>query len=1815
MNDRNDQQAELAKIVAAEKAWQDSSLYQELNITPFSDEDKLKFHLYMKKLAQQLLGDNLNLDDENVVFMLSNDKRPNAALIHATQSQNLPMIIYISSALIEQCENKDQFGFIVGHELGHLIEQERLQDHRNHKVEEAKADLLAINKMAQAGLCIEEANTIATKFFTRNCYNVADEHVSDPNRIKMVADWVTVQRQQLMEKGCGDEGIIGDKKHAFEPDFEKLIKNRPAQDHPLESFFKSEAYVNANEHEKIDMWFEKAEEIYAQKNKQDSLALRILADEMRGKSCKDDYFWLKSIQSVFKEETAQVENKISFLEDICELGDFFPTDGKYPNIRPFLKEYFQGVREISDDDLRFNEYVEKYNAVGQMFGTYAEYMFARNVWGLDYSQKDVGKKFNVKFMERLELPLYRELVKQPFEKFKSGKFLYNDYGYMFLLDKEGRILIAEENPGKMKHQFYADQVNDLVTELEKRRNDYYADARAYYNHTNSVDEIACLDKAWKMLRPGVIQRGDFIHDFTGIDGIEHSGYDALKMLGFEVASTMSRGLHIDSLQEYLTPEAKTFWQERDTALSEEQKPYTAFVKKRLMEMVNRKDFYSFVHSAGLRPDLLGKSSDALFGNISIDAARFEDFEIALMKIGNYDIEREKVVCDAKLIEHLKAGKNLDDFELPFKEYWLQPVNPENERERDFKDRKRIFLGYEMLKENPVINLCDWQFSDSSGGYGRCPLEWGGIPHDVKKTVKERFEYNFNNPRNWIDTPQWKALGFAEDKTGISEVQAFVSASATNKCGPYHPYHLYNVALYFYEKATIQEKLETYGILHILAEKRPRDLPIEEQETLDKRYHDALKKDFDNHDLQYSDRLALLCLADRWHLFNHERQYYFELLAGKDGKGGLLKEIDDVSSSPADDYLQLLDNHNRIPDPDLRARVIKSAAYHLWQKFGAYDDVYGNEAEQKKFINYIKKFKGSEKFDTIPEIDQQQLLRELADLSNAQAELCDVIRPESMNFDSSNVLISAYGLEALTEMMHRGILNRNEVVEVFLGEATLENMEKLSQSFSSQARQRFGESSSDSLKRELTAEKLLAFRKEFEAAPLPAKAAILHIFMEGHDWENYFEKISTQLFQNSGAELGKIGKKFLHSYIAARPDSERCFYLMAIQAAANSQEMTISDQNSLYTAQERSLARGMRLFLENSGPAGVKLAQAMSSYQDVPAFLRDEMQLAKNQANPPARWTVFDWIKQTHSEQLLEQGKLGKLLGSASFFVTYQMHRPNQADKVVKILRNGSEILADREFKIYKEMLGVMKKEFVGIESFNRLVQNAADMVQVETNLSIGQKQASDAKKLYPQTVTADNMTFNIQVMDWVSHGDYFAVMNEAKGQNFNELPQNIKKTVAKAVFTTELANMLSGKRFDSDRHAGQYKFDLENHTIGVFDTGSMSIVEPTEKEKEVLGAVLANTAQAIRGEENLGAILCREIDKGIAHYYRDEINNGLPIPPYLSEFQRGLLALTDFHKEIPPKELALCLVQALNNNHHQLDPAIFKGFVSSMVHFSEAKDESTIKKVVKAAKMIENIKSEAMQPEARVAEKIGRIVFDAVCQKDNVDFYKMTVEQAIHLEDKRLLKVLDNKVGRIHFAKGMMKAVFNKYSPEYASAADKQQMGTLFHQVLETAVRQKKLKRPVSVIEIFMQKAAEFPDAGAYMQNIAKAVQVVSAQNVSDVDSVISLQNFKKAVVLGMLLDNDVRKGYQEALKKASASSFVTKTLRKIDVLSLVPAKAARYVAKFVLKEMAPAYLQIMDNAYAYHRDGFKKRINDRLHQGVKALKNLMVRNHKRVEK
>ena len=109
---------ELEKIKELEEACRDDDLLGRFDIIEWDDSEKLKFHKYMKGIAQKLLGDSVNLDEENLVFLLSREKEANAAHFPFDKGQRF---IYVTKGLLDLCENEAQLAYILSHELQHWI--------------------------------------------------------------------------------------------------------------------------------------------------------------------------------------------------------------------------------------------------------------------------------------------------------------------------------------------------------------------------------------------------------------------------------------------------------------------------------------------------------------------------------------------------------------------------------------------------------------------------------------------------------------------------------------------------------------------------------------------------------------------------------------------------------------------------------------------------------------------------------------------------------------------------------------------------------------------------------------------------------------------------------------------------------------------------------------------------------------------------------------------------------------------------------------------------------------------------------------------------------------------------------------------------------------------------------------------------------------------------------------------------------------------------------------------------------------------------------------------------------------------------------------------------------------------------------------------------------------------------------------------------------------------------------------------------------------------------------------------------------------
>jgi hypothetical protein len=86
-----------------------------------------------------------------------------------------------------------------------------------------------------------------------------------------------------------------------------------------------------------------------------------------------------------------------------------------------------------------------------------------------------------------------------------------------------------------------------------------------------------------------------------------------------------------------------------------------------------------------------------------------------------------------------------------------------------------------------------------------------------------------------------------------------------------------------------------------------------------------------------------------------------------------------------------------------------------------------------------------------------------------------------------------------------------------------------------------------------------------------------------------------------------------------------------------------------------------------------------------------------------------------------------------------------------------------------------------------MVTQAATMSAVETDHEFGQQQYEYAKGIYDNvTIASGGKAFSLKVMDWRAKGQNWIIMDRAKGQTFNAMPeetaeqQEYKKQFAKA---------------------------------------------------------------------------------------------------------------------------------------------------------------------------------------------------------------------------------------------------------------------------------------------------------------------------------------------------------------------------------------------------------------------------------------------------
>ena len=891
---------------------------------------------------------------------------------------------------------------------------------------------------------------------------------------------------------------------------------------------------------------------------------------------------------------------------------------------------------------------------------------------------------------------------------------------------------------------------------------------------------------------------------------------------------------------------------------------------------------------------------------------------------------------------------------------------------------------------------------------------------------------------------------------------------------------------------------------------------------------------------------------------------------------------DIKNSYYDIFIS---KHHRIPDPDLRRRYqqlwVQSAFAACGSKIDdnspeLYDNVrhFTDKLHGYYFINDLFK---TRRVDNVNPADRIEIAQILADRLVSQQKLSALIKPQPATYADLELNLSAEnfqtaGFAALRNFLKNFPAETDKIVNFLVSKGTVNDCQDLQQHMQKMP----------SDKDKVSAETLHIFYREYWTYPPEAQGVFLNELFRDvqphateNKWENIFDQLVNHMFPHAESQAVKTAGLLLKYYMMSRHPAQRTRTLAAMMAAAVG--------NSDATDAPKSLGKGFRLFLENAGPETVKIGYTLASYTDVPKFIRDELLKLKPPVIRPPRWEIYEWLDSYKTEEKdisLDYGTnvwLGKFITSSLYFVTlekgqFQNGRPPfESDRIIKLLRAGAKISAEREFKTFENMLrSLTEKNLIKIDldRYLALIRRTEEKLNIETDLQTGFEQFKTTQSIYNnKEFQANGYKFKIHIADWLNYGKNWAEMNYIKGYELEKI-KNIRyrQAASKVCFSLEVMNLLSGGRFYHERFGLELRFDTDNNIINLIDIGAAPVVPPVPGDKELLGAVVYRTLERfvndkaeINGFRKMSVILNSEINK----VYQEKLS----VSTYLQECQRGLLALAEFYTDFNSQDFLDSLNNALNNPNLPFDKHLMKGFIAegiknigifeseqtllsaqdkeklgvllfniyaSSLTNNSIKSGNVIKKeIIKMRQMSENI-----TPLLKIiSEKIKDLDKDSLSLDLPKEFMPTTGELIIRQNvDSAILK-------------GIMKEVIYTISLDEEnmpfSAQDRQEFGRLLYDTFSFIVSENQQGKNADMAETYLMLHASGKYKSEYAAHIAAIVQMVRTVNMTEKHHGLNTDMAVKSIILSGKMDKEIVQGTAETFRARNPNSLTRSVVAK----------------------------------------------------------------------
>ncbi len=158
-----------------------------------------------------------------------------------------------------------------------------------------------------------------------------------------------------------------------------------------------------------------------------------------------------------------------------------------------------------------------------------------------------------------------------------------------------------------------------------------------------------------------------------------------------------------------------------------------------------------------------------------------------------------------------------------------------------------------------------------------------------------------------------------------------------------------------------------------------------------------------------------------------------------------------------------------------------------------------------------------------------------------------------------------------------------------------------------------------------------------------------------------------------------------------------------------------------TAEGINEARAIRIFLESLGLIGAKMGQFLSTYEDVPEAIRNELKLLKDRAAPISKEVVFDIIAKIYGN--FEQSPIAEIfecIGSASIKAVFRARLKDGREVVIKIKRPEVEKKMEEDLEFLQDILSDADVQKAlkdnNIEIPKQLGDRITEMIREEMNL-------------------------------------------------------------------------------------------------------------------------------------------------------------------------------------------------------------------------------------------------------------------------------------------------------------------------------------------------------------------------------------------------------------------------------------------------------------------------------------------------------------------